>query len=194
MRLLRSSRYRAALAGAAMALGLITALAVTGAPATAATGNSSHVSSTATQETLISSGVQVSSSVQALAVEKEASAGYQGGTLISSPLGLHTPSIKGGICSSGTAHWFTLHINYLGGPSGWIYQCFGFQGTWYFPHNVILWACAGNNIGSFAWIPAFSGSGGSKNYGPGWTHSYPSGAYDVATVLTINKWSGTYNC
>ena len=193
MRLLRSSRYRAALAGAAMALGLITAQA-TGGPATAATSSSSHISSTATQETLISSSVQVSSSMQAIAVEKEASAGYQGKTLISSPLGLHTPSIEGGTCSSSTAHWFTLHINLDAGPTGWFYQCFGFQGTWYFPGNAILWACAGNNIGSFSWFPAYTGSGGSVKFGPGWTRSYASGAYDVASVLTINSWSGSYNC
>lgn len=185
MRLLRSSRYRAALAGAAMALGLITALAVAGAPATAATSSSSHISSTATQETLISS------SAPALAVAKAASAGYQGKTLISSPWGLHTAGIIARTCSSSTAHWFTLHINYDAGPYGWFYQCFGYQGTVYFPSNVFAWACAGNNHGTFSYYP-ISGGTDTFKFGAGWSSNFNS--LDDVNYLTINGWSGSYNC
>ena len=194
MRPLRPGRCRAALAGAVMALGLITVLAVAGTPATAATSSSSH-SSTATQETLISStlGLGSTSGLQALAVAKAAHAGYEGKTLISSPWGLHTPDIEGRVCSSSTAHWFTIHINLLSGPTGWFYQCFGYQGTYYFPSNDILWACSGNNYGHFEWYPGTGGETGT-NFSEAWSHSWPSLPPTSADYITINGWSGSYDC
>jgi hypothetical protein len=191
MRFLRPSRRRAAFTGAVMALGLITALAIAGTPATAATSSSGHIS-TATQETHAGSplGVQAPS-LQALAVAKERHAGYEAKTLVNSPWGLHTPSIQGGVCSSGTAHWFTIHINLLSGPNGWFYQCFGYQGTWYFPANAFNWACAGNNHGTFALYP-ISGGTQTIRYSAGWSSNFNS--LDDADYITINGWSGSYNC
>jgi hypothetical protein len=189
MKLIRSGWRRAVLTAAVMALGTGLGLATAAAPATAATSSSSHISTTATQEMPINSSYDQ----QALVVEKSSNAGY-GKTLILSPWGLHSASMQGGICSASTAHWFTLHINYLGGPTAWIYQCFGGQGTWDFFQNVILWACSGNNIGSFSWFPEFTSGSGSVNYGPGWSKNYPTDSYETADVLTINSWSGSYDC
>jgi hypothetical protein len=193
MRSLGSRRCRAVLTGAVMALGLVAVIATAEAPATAATSSSSHVSSsTATQETLITS----TAGLQGLAVAKAANAGYQGKTLISSPWGLHTAGIIARTCSTSTAHWFTIHINYLGGGSGsWFYQCFGYAGTWYFPSNDILWACSGNNYGHFEWYPGTGGETGTNiNKGQPWSKSWPSLPPTSADYITISGWSGSYNC
>jgi hypothetical protein len=72
-----------------------------------------------------------------------------------------------------------------------VMHCCGGKGTWYFISNVIAWACAGNNNGTFAWFPA-SGGTLTKNISPGWTWTFASGA--DAEYLTINSWSGSYNC
>ena len=173
MRLPRPSRCRAALAGAAMALGLITVTAAIAMPATAATRSSSH----------IKPNMAANSSYNHLSKAAR-------GKLISSPLGMHTPNITARLCSSSTAHWVTLQIYYDGG-TGYQYYCFGGTGTWYFISNVIHWACSGNNSGALTWYPP-SGPTQGKNFGPGWTLSF--GPQVDADYLTIRSWSGTYNC
>jgi len=173
MRELRPGRFRAVLIGAAMALGLITVTAAVAMPATAGTGSSSH----------IMPNMAANSAYNHLSKAAQE-------RLISSPLGMHTANITSQLCGTGTAHWVTLHINYLGGHS-YQYYCFGGKGTWYFPSNLIAWACSGNNNGTLAWYP---GSGGtmSRNFGAGWTWTFGSGA--DADYLTINGYSGSYNC
>jgi hypothetical protein len=174
MRLLRPSRCRSALVGAAMALGLITVTAAATMPATAA----------------ISSSSQAKPDMSANSSYNHLSKAAQG-RLISSPLGMHTPGITARVCSTSTAHWFTLHINYLAGPYGWQYYCFGGRGTWYFIFNVIAWTCSGNNYGHFEWYPASGGETG-QNFGSAWSRNWPQ--YTDADYITINGWSGSYNC
>jgi hypothetical protein len=173
MRELRPGRCRAVLVGAAMALGLITVTAAAAMPATASTSSSSH----------IMPDMAANSAYNHLSKAAQE-------RLISSPLGMHTANITSQQCSTGTAHWATLHINYLGG-GGYQYYCFGGKGTWYFVSNVIAWACAGNNYGTFAWFPA-SGGTLTKSISPGWTWTFGAGA--DAEYITINSWSGSYNC
>jgi hypothetical protein len=174
MRLLRPSRCRAALAGAAVALGLITVTAAAAMPAMAATSSASHMKPDMAGN---SSYNQLSKAAQ--------------GRLISSPLGMHTAGMTSRLCSTSTAHWVTLHINYDNGR--FLYYCFGGTGTWYFISNVIAWACSGNNSGALTWFPG-SGSGPpqGKNFGPGWTLSFGPGV--DAQYVTIRGWSGSYNC
>jgi len=170
----RSILSRAAvLVGAAMALGMITATTAAAVPAMAGISSSSH-------HVPNMAGNSAYNHLSKAAQER----------LISSPLGMHTPKITSRLCSSTTPSWVTLHINYLSGD-GYRYYCFGGRGTWYFPSNVIAWACSGNNNGTFAWYP---GSGGmmSRNFGAGWTWSFLAGA--DADYITINGWSGSYNC
>jgi hypothetical protein len=175
MRLLRPGWCRAALTGAALALGLITALAAAaGTPAMAATSSSSH---TAPAMAATSSSSHITPAIAA----------REG--LIRSPLGWHTANMTSRLCSSSTAHWFTIHINYLDGS--YQYYCFGGTGTWYFPSNVFLWACAGNNHGSFGWYPPTGGTD-STSFSAGWSRSFPT--YSDADYLTINGWSGSDNC
>ncbi len=178
MRRLRLSRYRAGLTGVALAAGLMTAMAVAGTSATAATSNSSHSTPAAIAATIHSGHM-----TPALAARDG---------LVRSPLGWHTANMTARDCSSSTAHWFTLHISFLGGGSaGWQYYCLGGTGTWYFPVNDMAWACAGNNHGTFGWYIYPSGEGSHK-YVAGWSSSYLD--LDSADYLTINGWSGSDNC
>jgi hypothetical protein len=172
MKLLRPSRCKAALAGAAMALGLITVTATAAMPATAATSSPSH----------IKPDMAANGSYNHLSKAAQ-------GKLISSPLGMHTAGMTSRTCSSSTAHWVTLHINYDNGR--YLYYCFGGKGTWYFISNIIAWACSGNNNGALTWYPP-SGPTQGKNFGAGWTLNFGSGV--DADYLTINGWSGSYNC
>jgi hypothetical protein len=188
MRLLRPSLYRAALTSAALALGLITVIAVAGTSATAAT--SSHIRPAATAATSSFSHVTPAmAATSSFSRITPAIAAREG--LIRSPLGWHTPLITARLCSSSTAHWFTLHINYLGGPTDWHYYCFGGKGTWYFVSNVIAWTCSGNNYGHFEWYPATGGEAGT-NFGAAWSRNWPQ--YTDVDYITINGWSGSYNC
>jgi hypothetical protein len=102
---------------------------------------------------------------------------------------MHTPFIASRLCSSSTAHWVTLHINYDNGR--YLYYCFGGTGTWYFISNVIAWACSGNNNGALTWFPP-TGPAQGKNFGAGWRMSF--GPNVDADYLTIRGWSGSYNC
>jgi hypothetical protein len=175
MRRLRLSRSRAALTGAALALGLMTLMAA-GTSATAATSNSSHITPAAIAATIHSGHMT------------PAMAARDG--LVRSPLGWHTDNMSSEICSSSTEHWFTIEINYLDGS----YQdyCFGGTGQWYFVSNVFLWACAGNNHGTFAWYPPTGNGTDTVNFSAGWSRSFAT--YSDADYVTINGWSGSDNC
>jgi hypothetical protein len=176
MRRLRLSRCRAALTGAALALGLMTVIAVAGTSATAATSNSSHITPAAIAATIHSGHMT------------PAMAARDG--LVRSPLGWHTADMTSRVCSSSTAHWFTIHINYLDGS--YQYYCFGGTGQWYFVSNVFLWACAGNNHGTFAWYPPTGGDTDSTSFSAGWSRNFAT--YSDADYVTINGWSGSDNC
>jgi hypothetical protein len=176
MRLLRPSRSRAALTGAALALGLMTVVAAAGTSATAATSNSSHITPAAIAATIRSGHLT------------PAMAARDG--LVRSPLGWHSEDMTSSICSSSTAHWFTIHINYIGG--GYQYYCFGGTGTWYFASNVFLWACAGNNHGTFAWYPPTGNNTDTTSFSAGWSRSFATSS--DADYITINGWSGSDNC
>ena len=161
MRLLRPGRWRVAIVGAVMALGLMTVLASTGTAATAATSNSQHALTQAT-------------------------AGQRFGA---DQPGVH-PLITGALCSSSTAHWFTLHIYWDGGS--WEYFCYGFKGSWSGPDdNQFVWACAGNNYGTFGY-QLTNGQKKTINFGPGWSENFPQGTLFLS--LSITSWSGSYNC
>jgi hypothetical protein len=178
MRRLRLSQCRTALTGTALALGLMTAMAVAGTSATAATSSSSYPTPAAIAATIHSGQMT------------PAMAARDG--LVRSPLGWHTANMSADICSSSTAHWFTIHINYV--QSAYRYWCFGGTGQWYFIENVFAWACAGNNHGTFAWYPSTGGTD-SVNFGAGWSKSYPTGAAAPdADYITIKGWSGSDNC
>jgi hypothetical protein len=156
-----------------MALGLITVTAVAAMPATAATSSSSH----------IKPDMAANSSYNHLSKAAQ-------GTLISSPLGLHTAGISAQVCSTSTKNWFHIGINYdqLG---GFTHYCFGGKGTWYFIQNEIDWTCAGNNHGTFDWYPPSGGPNG-YNFSPGWSRTW-SGNTD-ADYITISGWSGSVSC
>jgi hypothetical protein len=176
MRRLRLSRCRTALTGAVLALGLMTAMAVAGTSATAATSNSSHPTPAAIAATIHSGHMT------------PAIAARDG--LVRSPLGWHTANMSSGVCSAVTAHWFTIEINYL--DDQYQYYCFGGTGQWYFVSNVFLWACAGNNHGTFAWYPPTGNSTDTVNFGAGWKENVAM--YSDAEYITIKGWSGNYNC
>jgi hypothetical protein len=173
MRLLRPGRRGAALTGAAMALGLITVMAAAGTPAMAATSSSS----------LIKPDMAANSSYNHLSKAAQ-------GTLISSPLGMHTAGISAQVCSTSTKNWFHIGINYDQG-GGYTHYCFGGKGTWYFIANTIDWTCAGNNHGTFDWYPASGGHDG-YNFSAGWSRTWP--ALTRADYVTMNGWSGSISC
>jgi hypothetical protein len=161
MRLLRPGRWRIALVGVAMALGLMTVLASAGTAATAATNSPQHA---LTQTTAVHT--------------------------VASPRGHQSAGLRGALCSSSTAHWFTLHIYWDGG--NWEYFCYGYQGSWSGPDdNQFVWACAGNNYGTFGYQLS-NGKEYKINFGPGWSKSFPQGT--LFQSLSISKWSGSYNC
>jgi hypothetical protein len=176
MRRLRLSRCRAALTGTALAVGLMTVMAVAGTSATAATSNSSHVTPAA-----IAATIHAGHMTPALAARDG---------LVRSPLGWHSEDMSADICSSSTEHWFTIHINY--DQNLYQYWCFGGTGQWYFISNVFLWACAGNNHGTFAWYTPTGNDTDTVNFGAGWSRTVAE--YSDADYITINGWSGSDNC
>jgi hypothetical protein len=168
MRLLRPSRFRATLLGAAVALGLITVLASAGTAATAAT-NSTHTLRPATTLSRVVDRPNETASGQKI-----------------------IPNVlTGDQCSSSTAHWFTVHIYWDGGV--WQYWCYGGNGSFSWPDdNQIAWACAGNNYGTFVYYDWATGKDVTVNFSPGWSTNL--GADDEMVSLKLTGWKGSYNC
>jgi hypothetical protein len=101
------------------------------------------------------------------------------------------PDLTGEVCSSSTAHWFTLHIYWDGGT--WQYYCYGNKGSFSWPDdNQISWACAGNNYGTFVYFDWATKKNVTVNFTPGWSANL--GSDDELVSLSITKWSGSYNC
>ena len=174
MRLLRPGRRGAALggvlAGAAMALGLLTVTAVAATPATAATSSSS----------LIKPDMAANSSYNHLSKAAQ-------GALISSPLGLHTAGMSAQACSTSTKNWFHIGINY-DQAGGYTHDCF-----WWKRHVVLHIQYDRLDLGRqqprhLRLVPASGGQSG-YTFLTGWSRDWP--ALTDADYVTINGWSGT---
>ncbi|MGD0684979.1 MAG: hypothetical protein ABSA03_07650 [Streptosporangiaceae bacterium] len=107
------------------------------------------------------------------------------------PAVVRPDTMTGEVCSSSTAHWFTIHVYWDGGT--WQYWCYGGAGSFSWPDdNQIAWACAGNNYGTFVYFDWATKKNVTVNFSPGWSQNL--GSDDELVSLKITKWSGSDNC